>query len=83
MLDEPRQVLEKKSVLSAPVPQTPQSLVLSCGFRVRVRNVEREATAMWKSSCHAFLRPSRWRLHSTTTASRAKDLCFFRAEWKR
>lgn len=40
-------------------PQTPQSLVLSWSLRARMRKVEREATEMWKISCHAFLRPSR------------------------
>lgn len=57
--------------------QTPQSFVLSWSLRVRMRTVAREATDMWKRSCHAFLRPSRYRLHKTITLSRTNDFTLF------
>lgn len=66
-----------------PLPQTPQSLVLSCSFLLRVRRVTRTATARWNSSCQTFLRPNRKQLQTTTTLSSTRDLTLFREEWNR
>lgn len=64
-------------------PQTPQSLVLSWTLRVRMSTVDKEATETWKRSCHAFLKPSRCKLHRTITLNRVKHFSFFTDEWKR
>lgn len=63
--------------------QTPQSLVLSCSFLVRVRAVERQATDMWKDSCQTFLSPNRKPLHTMMRVRRVKALSLFREEWNK